>query len=260
MQEQMQDQQAPVESSVPQQEQPVAPSAQPQASSPTAQQPQDMMERLKGTILEDNEQTTKKKEAYNTGILKLMYNKDTKKSIYQILQSGEPQATIPKAAELINTQMDKAVANNGKEVDLGTRINGLIFTSMELGNLGTAAGFFDLKQEDMAPIVQESLKGFVQKGLSNGTLDPIEMQQVAESLMTPEDKEKAMQFTRKAGLPEKPGVRAAMEMYAGQKVSKEKQKYMQRMNAMKQRDSMAAQQQQQQEQPQPTSALGGAMS
>ena len=236
---------------------PVAPMQQEPAKQEQPAPEGQQEDRLKGTILETTPQNQQKREAYNSGILRLMYDKKTKKSIYDILQSGEPTATIPKAANLVNKQVTMAVRAKGKDVDLGTRINGMIFTSMELGNLGTAAGFFQLTKDDMQPIVQESLQQFVHSGLKSKSIDPIEIQQVAESLMTPEQREMGLAEARKRGLPEKPGVRAAMEMYAGKQVDKEKEAYMNKA-AAQQRQQVVQQAAPQQQQPQP-SAIGGAM-
>lgn len=200
-------------------------------------QPEESLDtqRLKGSFLEASPEMQKKGEAYNMGLMNLVYSKGTKDAVYQILQSGEPSKTIPEAATLINSRMKEAVQQKGKDVDLATRVQGVVFTTMELANLGTAAGFFKLTEDDMPQIVQESLKKYIHMGLKDGSIDPIEAQQAAESLMTEEEKAKGRQIAAQQGYPTEPGVSAAMEKYAGQRVNKERQKYMNRMQQMNKR-------------------------
>lgn len=191
-------------------------------------------DRITGSFLDMDEEKQKKQDVYNTGVMNLIYSKGTKEAIYQILQSGSPDKTIPKATSLINGKMQEAIESKGSSIDLGAKVSGIVYTTMELANLGTAAGFFKLSQDDMPPIVQTSLQEYIHAGLKDGSIDPIEAQEAAESLMTEEERQKGRAIAEQKGFPSSPGMSAAMEKYAGQRVSKERQKYMQRMQKMQQ--------------------------
>jgi len=205
---------------------------QPEEQQEQVQPQQQQGNHLTGTFLEGDD---KKFEAYSTGIVSMIYNNDTKGPIYQMLQSGEPSVSIPKAATLVNQRMKEAIKGKGSEVDLGTQVKGVVFTTMELANLGTAAGYFKLSNDDMPPIVQSSIKEYIHSGLKDGSIDPVEAQQAAESLMTPEQKQQAAALAAKNGYPTQPGVSAALETYANRRVSKERMKYQQIMQRSQQK-------------------------
>lgn len=213
------------------------------STSPSNASPSD---RIKGTFMEETADNKQQREAYNAGIMQMIYDPKTKASIYQMLKSGEPQTTIPQVVNMLNDKMSTELEQEGHKVDLGTSFNGIIFTTMELANLGTTGGFFNLNKDSMPPIIKSSLQQYVQTGLKNKTIDPIEVQQAAQSLMTPDEQAKGEALAVKNGYPARPGVQAAMDTYANKKVSVEKQKYIDIMNRMQQSQTQQSAQQNQQ--------------
>lgn len=160
-------------------------------------------------------------EAYILGLSKMLHSKETSGKVVEMLRSGPPEKMIPHTALLINQQMEDTVRAKGKNPTLETLLAAGQFMVGDLIEIGNAAGIFQLEtEEQIAPIVKETFQKYIEAGLKNHTIDPIELQQKVEPLMPEEHRQLGLEAAKRTGIPEKPDESTAMEMYAMQRMQK----------------------------------------
>lgn len=165
--------------------------------------------------------TEKEMQAYVLGLSKMLHSKQTSPKVLEMLKAGQPEQTIPHTAMILNQQMEDAVRAKGKSPSLDTLFAAGQFLVGDLIEIGNAAGIFQLEtEEQIAPIVQNTFQVYIEKGLKDGTIDPIELQKKVEPLMPEEHRQLGLEAARRTGVPEQPDETTAMEMYAMQRVRK----------------------------------------
>ena len=166
-------------------------------------------------------QAKREVEAYVLGLSKMLHSKETSRKVLDMLKSGPPEQVIPYTALQVNQQMESAVTAKGKKPSLDTLFAAGQFLVGDLIEIGNAAGIFQLEtEEQIAPIVQNTFQVYIEKGLKNGTIDPIELQKKVEPLMPEEHRQLGLQAAKRTGVPEQPDEGTAMEVYAMQRMRK----------------------------------------
>lgn len=166
----------------------------------------------------------KKVTAYNAGISQMLHNPKTRNGVYEMLKGGQPEVDIPKAAIAVNKQMEKAVSKEGKP-SLTVLLQGGLFTVGELIDIGHAGGFFQLEEQDVGLILQDTIQQYIETGLKDKSIDPVELQEAVEPLLNEEQRGIGAQVGQQAGMDERPGTSAAMEKYAGQQVARAEKRF-----------------------------------
>jgi len=140
-------------------------------------------------------------EAANNIILKLVHSKETRDQIVELLSVGKPEQSIPKAANLIFTMVEKGPTNK-----IPSDIKLIAATSLviELVAVGNAAGIFNIANEAIGPILKETYQQYVHEGLKNGTIDPISLQTSIAPLLSQQQKDDGLQSASNSGLPSEP--------------------------------------------------------
>jgi hypothetical protein len=197
-----------------------------------------MQQEEKSTSKETTPQEDKQIEAYSSGLLNLLYTKETGGGIYEILKGAPPEKSIPQAALLVNGEMEKATKAKGKPPSLTVLLNSGLILVNELATIGHAGGFFQLTQDQMPTIMESSMQLYIEKGLADGSIDPIELQEIAETHMTPEMKEEGLAAAEATGVSHQAGVGQAMEMHANSKVKQATDKMANEISAKERRGMM----------------------
>lgn len=150
-------------------------------------------------------------QAYISGLMKLLHSKETAPSVEEMLQSGPPEKTIPVIALQINDQMEQAVE---KKPSLETALAAGTYLVQDLIEIGNAAGFFQIEtEEQIKPILQGTIQQYIEKGLKEGTIDPVELQEKVEPLMDDDQRATGMQAAELTGIPKGPTQDTAMAAY-----------------------------------------------
>lgn len=160
-------------------------------------------------------------QAYITGLLNMLYHKKTKGKVMDMLKSAPPQSSIPRTTVSITKQMENMVSQKSQLPPLQIRFAGGVAVFSELMELSMAAGLFKGKEPndpEKQKIMMDTVKLYVQQGIKDRTIDPIELQEAVEPLLNDEQRALGQQIAQERGLPERPGVHQAMETYARQKV------------------------------------------
>lgn len=206
--------------------------------------------------LSKNEQ--RKAEAFNSVISKMLHNKKTSGNVVQMLSSAPPEVSLPETTLSIMQHVEGMLSKRGDNPSLNIKLNGGIFTFNELNDIGNEAGLWQLSQEEaFSQYFEATAKRYIEKGLKEGTIDPVELQKEVEPLMNEEQRAEGEFIRKESGIPEVPGEDAAREMYATKRVSQERNRMQRKADSkMQQEQRMQAQQQMQnQQQQQPQSAL-----
>lgn len=157
-------------------------------------------------------------QAYITGLMKMLHSKDTSRNVVEMLSAGAPEKVIPQTALLINQQMEDAARSKGKPPSLEVLLNAGIYLTQDLIEIGNTAGIFEIVEEqEVGSLIQNTMQQYIEKGLKDKTIDPIELQEKIEPLMDEEHRNLAMEAGSAAGLPAKPDQMTAMEHYASKR-------------------------------------------
>jgi hypothetical protein len=160
-------------------------------------------------------------QAYLNALTKLMHTKKTAPKIEEMLQSGPPEKVIPETALMINKLMEDEARKGGKPPSLELLFQAGILVVSDLLEIGNLLGAFEIVDEqEVTAILQATMQKYIEKGLKEGTIDPIELQQKAEAMLAPEDREGGIAMAEREGIPVEPNEHTAMEVYADKKVRK----------------------------------------
>lgn len=185
----------------------------------TAQDQQEDVSNVAEAASEQKQREPNKKEqAYISGLMKLLHSKQTSKVVDQMLQADRPEKSIPDTALFVEDQMEKMITQKAPLPSLDTRFLAGQYLVSDLITIGNTAGWWEITQpEQIQPILQDTFQKYIEKGLHDGTIDPIELQQKAEGLMTDEQKAKGLEMAGVAGVPHQPDQFTAMAAYGHQR-------------------------------------------
>lgn len=157
-------------------------------------------------------------KAYRDMIYKMLHSKETKNQIDQMLQSGDPNVTIPQIASTVSDQAVRAFQSGGQELPTKSLVGGSLVLGTELIEIGNSGGFFNVDQRNALPIIERATKAVIKNGIKQGYLDPVEVQNLMESEMDDSQRMAGLRAGRNVGVPGAADEGVAMEQFAGQKV------------------------------------------
>ena len=179
-------------------------------------------------------------EGYKGLVTRLIYGKEVKGRVQEMLKAGDPAETLPQVTSFISDMaVDAFKRNRGVNPQVESVIGGSIIIASELMETGNVGGFFQVDKDQVPSLIKECTQQVIQKGIKKKYIDPVELQEVMQSGMPEEQVQMGMEMGAQRGLPPDANDTVAMEQYANQRV-----------------ESALAQQVQQQAQPQPQ-AQGG---
>lgn len=166
---------------------------------------------------------SQKDHVYVAGLMKLLHSKETSGNIVGMLKSAPPEKSIPQAAMTIFDQYDKAISSKGGDTSLETKFIGGVYIVQDLIEIGNASRAWEQEvdpEQGIPEYLQRSLQPFIEKGLADGSIDPVELQAVIEPMMNDDQVAYGMQAAEATGTPMIAGQQAAMETYASQRERK----------------------------------------
>jgi len=142
--------------------------------------------------------------------------------VQEMLKAGPPEKTIPRITMEVNDLMQQTIARKGgQKTDLETTFLGGVYVATDLIEIGNAGGFFEVNDDDQVKeILQTTIQTYVERGLKDGSVDPVELQAVAEPLLKDSDREEGLAYAKKEGLSMQADENVAMEAF-GQKKYRE---------------------------------------
>lgn len=168
------------------------------------------------------QQITKKAEGYKTMLMTLLHSKETREDVLDILRgSNDPYITVPQAAMAVNDMGVVNMERGGVKVEPAVQLASSQYLLEDLVQLGQAIGQF--QEADMEALSEDTYQIYVERGVKDGSIDPIQLQLEAEQLMT--DNQLAAGTAMGAGqVPGRPSQQAMTEQYASKRVGAERQR------------------------------------
>ena len=166
---------------------------------------------------EEGEKLSQKDQAYIGGLMKMLHSKQTASTIDEMLQAGPPEQTIPEVAMMVSKQMEDAIAKKSQRPELETILKGGIYLVTDLVEIGNTGGFFQVESEEqLQPIMQATFQRYIEAGLKDGSIDPIELQSKVEPLLNEQQIQFGTQGAEAGGIPMKPDQTTQMSLYGSQ--------------------------------------------
>jgi hypothetical protein len=173
----------------------------------------------------------KKKQVEDTTamFMELIHGKDTRDSVLKMLKSQpDPFKAIPLTANNLMVRVEAQTKKRKLRIPEDVKIAAAQYIVMDLANLGNKANLWETKvqQDNIGPILRDTMQAYIHKGIRDKTIDPVQLQEEAEKLMSPEQKAISMQMGG-GQLPPKPTATMAARQHTQGAVDKEKDKNMQ---------------------------------
>ena len=146
-----------------------------------------------------------KAESYISVLMNELHAPETREDVLDMLKSSsDPFMTIPQAAMAINDAAAMKIQKSGGRVDISTMFLGSQYLVGDLMEIGNTFGIFETTKEDFPDLYQDSLQMFIQRGLKDGTIDPIELQLTGEKIMSDNQKIGGHYLAEQQGIPYQP--------------------------------------------------------
>ena len=170
-------------------------------------------------------QQQKEVEAFVGSVSKLLHGKETKGHIYEMLKGAPAEQSVPEATFQVVFRVAEKLKSKGQNPSIESLFNGTVFTASELIEIGNAGQFFEeeIGEENIQPVLQATLQRSIEEGVRRGMVDPVELQQKVEPLLSDQQRAMGLDSAEVHGISAEPGQEQAMEQYANQRVAKERQ-------------------------------------
>lgn len=152
-------------------------------------------------------------KTYISILSKMLHGEKTKASVYEMLKAGDPMQTIPTIALQVNDQAEQVLKQQGGKPTLDTLVAGAQFLINDLVEIGNAGGFFEINIEDpnvAGPLLTNTMQPYIEKGLKDGSIDPVELQELVEPMMSEDARAQGMQIANENGMTESAGITQAV--------------------------------------------------
>ena len=144
-------------------------------------------------------------DSYVVALMNELHGSETRDDVLDILKNGkDPYIGIPEAAMAVNDAAVAKFEQNGVKVDLNTQFNASQYLVNDLMEIGSKFGFFEVTQDDFAPLLEDSLQTYVERGLKDGTIDPVELQLTAEKFTSENQRIAGLYHGQENGVPPAP--------------------------------------------------------
>lgn len=187
----------------------------------------------------------KKAKGYENVLKQLIHGKKTRDEVINMLKATkDPLTSIPSAAMTINDMGLTTMKQGGVKVEEGVQLVASQYLLDDLVKLGQASGAFqDVDEQSLKAITEDTYQLYIERGLIDKSIDPIQLQIEAEKAMTEEQAAAGLVMGHEK-VPTEPSQSAMTEQYASNKVN----------TAMSEKKAYDAKRQAKEKQ----SALGGA--
>ncbi len=149
-------------------------------------------------------------EAYTDNATLAVFSEKSQAQVLQLLQSGQSGVEgVAEAAFRINKQMVATMEQSGEKPTEITLCLGGAHLVSELIALASAAGLYDLSEEERKQAFGLAIQKFFADGFeiyskqgpdAPGAIDPVQTQKTFDAMLTPEQRQYGMQMAREQGI------------------------------------------------------------
>lgn len=142
----------------------------------------------------------------NSALTDMLYHPEGKEAIQGMLKGdAPPEHSIPMAVNTIFMKFEDMTkqGGQGKGMPLDVKLAGGVHLFSEVAELAEEMGVLpkDTQPEQLQPLMRATFQQYIQRELKTGGIDPIELQQQIEPLLSGEEKEIGMHFAKAQGVP-----------------------------------------------------------
>ena len=121
------------------------------------------------------------------------------------------------AALKINEQASALMEQKGLRMTDDIKLACSIFLVSDLAEVGNAGAEWEdpVDEEEIKLIYQDTLQDYIHQGLKNGTIDPVELQQSTEPLLSKQQQQLGSQAAERSGVPLAPTQQQMMASHRG---------------------------------------------
>lgn len=139
---------------------------------------------------------------YMTVVVHLMYSKEMKAhTLAMIKSSDDPFITVPTAVNQVIKDTDKIFAKQGINITNEIRLAASQVILNDIIEIGRSQQIFDVTEEEIPQLMEDVMQMYIENGLKDGSIDPIQLQIDGEKLMTKEQLAGGQAFAAKGGIP-----------------------------------------------------------
>lgn len=162
-----------------------------------------------------------KMDTYNAALMQIMHNPKTSKSVVEMLKSAPPEQSIPSVALQLTDTVSKSFEKKGTKVEDSVKLCGAMYLVSDLSEIGNTAGLWDkeVTSDQIGPLLTKVLTRYIHSGLSDKSIDPVQLQEQAQDLFSDKQKEIGGTIQKKLGLPDEPTVSMGVDAYTQKKTA-----------------------------------------
>lgn len=140
----------------------------------------------------------------NSMLTDMVYHEDAKASVQSMLKQGPPEMTIPKVVNTLFMKFEDMTAEKKGPIPLDIKLVAGVHLFSEVLELAESMGIVreDLSPDQLQPMLKASIQEYIQRGLKEGSIDPIELQERVEPLLSDEEREIGLGFAKAMEKPE----------------------------------------------------------
>lgn len=159
-------------------------------------------------------------DQYIQVLTELLHSPKSRDSVTDTLTaSPDPFDSVPLAAMKTNDMGVNLMKQSGVDVHFGIQLAASTFLISDLLHLGyAAAGWEQLDQQEMADIYEDTVQMVIERGLEDGSIDPIQLQLETEPLMTENQRAGGNALGQQGGVPEELQQGAMIEQHTNKKM------------------------------------------
>ena len=157
-------------------------------------------------------------EVMRTATIKLLHGKETQAGVLDMLKSGPIDQSLPATALRVTDMLESSMKPKA-DIVLANSVT-LVSDLFEIADASGIAPTPD--EESIKGIYQDTLQKYIQRGLKDGSIDPVELQKSIEPLMSDEQKNAGGGMMKQHGLPEQATSSMATDRLVKEAVAKTK--------------------------------------
>ena len=138
---------------------------------------------------EQDQKMGKQLETINAAMMDMMYDPKTKRSIQKSLKDVPPEESIPSVTNMLMSRFEDIMKPKNGEMSLDMKLGVGVMTFTEVTTLAATMGVIpeELPEQQNQELLTKTMQQYIQRGLKEKTIDPVELQMAVEPLLTPEE-------------------------------------------------------------------------
>lgn len=156
-----------------------------------------------------------KVDAYVSVLTELLHSPKSRDSVTDVLmKDSDPFNTVPQLAVSVNDMGVNLMKQSNVEVPFSVQLAASTYLIEDLIHLGyAAAGWDQLDDTDIAGIYEDTLQIVIERGLKDGSIDPIQLQMETEPMLNENQKAAGQYGAQEAGLDSAPSQGAMIDQH-----------------------------------------------